>query len=104
MQYVGSTMIRFRLRFNNHKSRLKAHSKLSKNDKKKNDLVYRHFYTRGHHGLRDLEIKLIDRVSNDSDLIDKEGQWAYKLRGFRPHGLNESDFFFSQNRAARARR
>ena len=98
MQYVGSTMTRFRLRFNNHKSRLKAHSKLSGNDKKKDDLVYRHFYTQGHNGLKDLEIKLIDRVSNDSDLIDKEGQWAYKLRCFRPHGLRWLRCYFGRIR------
>jgi len=48
------------------------------------------------YGLEDVNIKLIDRVSDESALLDKEGQWAYRLRCIKPQGLNRSDFFFSQ--------
>ena len=41
-------------------------------------------------------IDLIDRVSDESALLDKEGQWAYRLRCIKPQGLNGSDFFFRQ--------
>ena len=50
-QYVGSTTTKFRVRFNNNKSRLRAHSRMSAVDKVNDDLVCRHFYSHGHHGL-----------------------------------------------------
>ena len=103
LQYVGSTTtnLKFRLRFNNHKSRLRAHSKMSAANKDKDDAIYKHFHSDGHHGLPD--VHLIDKVNAKEDLIAKEGQWAYRLRSLRPQGLNESDFFFSQNRGERIR-
>ena len=97
-QYVGSTTTKFRLRFNNHKSRLRAHSRMSAVNKESNNLIYKQFYSHGHHGLQDVSIQLIDKVSAKDDLLAKEGQWAYPLRSLKPNGLNESVFFFSQNR------
>ena len=75
-QYVGSTLTKFRLRFNNQKSRLRAHVKLSDCNEERDDLLYKQF---------------------------EEGQWAYRLRHLKPHGLNESDFSFNQNRATRVK-
>ena len=93
-QYVGSTTTKFRLRFNNHKARFRAHSRLSFEGRNKDDLLYRHFFGPGHHGLEDVSIQLIDRVSGEeSALRDKEGQWAYRLNCIQPQGLNISDFF-----------
>ena len=58
----------------------------------------------GHHGLEDVSIQLIDRVSGEeSALRDKEGQWAYRLNCIQPQGLNISDFFYNQNRSTRSR-
>ena len=103
-QYVGSTTTKFRLRFNNHKARFRAHSRLSFEGRNKDDLLYRHFFGPGHHGLEDVSIQLIDRVSGEeSALRDKEGQWAYRLNCIQPQGLNISDFFYSQNRSTRSR-
>ena len=79
-QYVGSTTTKFRLRFNNHKSRLRAHSRMLAVDKESDDLVYRHFYSLGHHGLSDVRIQLIDKVNDKDDLLAKEGQWVYLLK------------------------
>ena len=42
-QYVGSTITKFKTRFNNHKSRLIAHQRLTTSDKALDDLIYRHF-------------------------------------------------------------
>ena len=96
--------VRFRLRFNNHKARFRAHSRLSFEGRNKDDLLYRHFFGPGHHGLEDVSIQLIDRVSGEeSALRDKEGQWAYRLNCIQPQGLNISDFFYSQNRSTRSR-
>ena len=103
LQYVGSTTTKFRLRFNNHKSRLRAHSKMSAANKGKDDTIYKHFHSDEHQGLRDIEVHLIDKVNEKDNLLAKEGQWAYRLRSVRPEGLNESDFFFSQNRGERTR-
>ena len=69
-----STTTKFRLRFNNHKARFRAHSRLSFEGRNKDDLLYRHFFGPGHHGLEDVSIQLIDRVSGEeSALRDKEG-------------------------------
>ena len=64
------------------------------NDKSRDDLIYQHFHGPAHSGIKDLHIQLIDR--DEKDLLDREGQWAYRLKSVKPHGLNESDFFFSQ--------
>ena len=37
-------------------------------------------------------------------LLDKEGQWAYRLGCKKPHCLNDIDFFYSQNGHARVGR
>ena len=98
MQYVGSTSTKFRLRFNNHKSRLRAHSRKSNIDKESNDFIYKHF-----HGVRDVSVQIIDKVHNYEKLFIKEGEWAYRLQALKPEGLNDSDFFYSQNRVMRNR-
>ena len=67
-QYIGSTTSKFRLRFSNHKARFRAHSRLSFEVKNKDDLLYRHFSGRGHFGLEDVIIQLIDRVSGKNQL------------------------------------
>lgn len=36
-------------------------------------------------------------MKDERDLLDKEGQWAYRLGCIRPHCLNDSDFFYSEN-------
>ena len=96
LQYVGSTTTKLRLRFNNHKSRLRAHAKMSAANRGGDDLIYKHFNNHGHHGLQDVSIKLIDRVKAKEDLIAKEGQLAYRLHSLKPDGLNDSDFFLDR--------
>ena len=69
-------------------------------NKDKDDTIYKDFHSDEHHGLHNIEtctpdlIKLMQRIN----LLAKEVQWAYGLRSVRPEGLNERDFFFSQNR------
>ena len=76
---------------------------MSAANKGKDDSIYKHFYSDEHHGLRDIEVHLIDKVNEKDNLLAKEGKWAYRLRSIGPEGLNESDFFFSQNRGERTR-
>ena len=47
----------------------------------------------GHHGLEDIQIQFIDRVSNEERLRDGEGQWAYRLNSLSPYGFKEDVFF-----------
>ena len=100
---MGSTITSFRLRFNNQKSRVNFHTKASDSNKDKDDLIYKHFYSKGHHCVSDIEVMLIDRVFGEEQLRDKEGQWAYRLRTVAPDGLNLNDFFYLKNRRSRAR-
>ena len=67
------------------------------------DLIYKHICSYGHHGIRDVEVTLIDRVDNEEELREKEGQWADRLKTLAPDGLNANDFFYSQNRRTRVR-
>ena len=97
MQYVGSTITKFRTRFNNHKSRLNAHKRLTTENKVKDDCIYRHFNQPDHQGLADVRVRLIDKCRNVTVLRDREAQWAYRLRSIHPLGLNSDDFFCSRN-------
>ena len=50
--------------FNNHKSRLNSHVKLTAENRVKDDIIYKHFNHPDHQGLRDVRIQLIDKGSN----------------------------------------
>ena len=89
--------------FYNYIAPLNFHSKASDSAMDKNDLIYKHFSSEGHHGVSDIEVMLLDRVFVEEQLRDKEGQWAYRLRTVAPDGRNSNDFFYSQNRRSRAR-
>ena len=97
MQYVGSTINKFRIRFNNHKSRLNSHVKLTAENRVKDDIIYKHFNQPDHRGLKDVRIQLVDKGSNERSLREREAQWAYRLRTIYPSGLNSDDFFCSRN-------
>ena len=101
LQYVGSTITKFRLRFDNHKSRIRKHEMLGQAEELADDLLYRHFGSGGHSGLSDVKIQLIDRFDGEEQLREKEGQWAYRLKTLVPNGLKDNDFFFVQNRRSR---
>ena len=68
IQYVGSTTTNFRSRFNNHRSRINAHLKLSSENKRNDDFLYQHFHSSGHLGLSHLTIQLIDRAMGEREL------------------------------------
>ena len=97
MQYVGSTITKFRTRFNNHKPGLNAHRRLAAENKTKDEFIYRHFNQPDHQGLTDVRVRLIDKCYNEARLRDREAQWAYRLRSIHPQGLNSDDFFGSRN-------
>ena len=68
IQYVGPTTTNFRFRFNNNKSRINAHLKLSSENKRNDDFLYQHFHSSRHLGLSHLSIQLIDRAMGEREL------------------------------------
>ena len=96
LQYIGSTRAKFRLKFNNHKSSLGAHSSESTVDRECNDFICRHFHGPEYRGLQDVGIRIISGVRTEDGLVVKEGEWAYSLQTLRPDGLNDGNFFYSQ--------
>lgn len=58
------------------------------------DIIYNYFHGPRHHCLQDVSIQLIDKVNGREKLVERESQWAYRLRSLRPEGLNDSDVFF----------
>ena len=85
----------------NHKSRIRRHERMGPAERERDDILYQHFWSEGHNGLSDMRIQLIDRVNGEEQLREKEGQWAYRLNTLDPHGLNDNDFFFVQNKRSR---
>ena len=63
------------LGYNNHKSRLRAHSKMSAANKDKGYTIFKHFHSDEHHVLPDIEVHVIDKVNAKDNLLAKEGQW-----------------------------
>ena len=82
MHYVGSTITKFRTKFNNHKSRLNAHRRLTTENKAKDECTYRHFNQPDHQGLTDVRVRLIYKCHNEE-----------MLRNRRPSGLTDFDQF-----------
>ena len=88
LQYVGYITL-FRLCFNNHKNG--------------DDLIYKQFCLKGHRGMSDIEVMLIERVFEEQ-LKDRGPVGLYRLRTVAPDERNSNHFFYSQNRRKRARK
>ena len=93
MQYVGSTINKFRIRFNNHKSRLNSHVKLTAENRVKDDIIYKHFNQRDHRGLKDVRIQLVDKGSNERSLRERAGGVRHGPQ--RVMGKNITDVHFT---------
>ena len=77
LQYVGSTVTKFRLRSNNHKARMKRHGRLNGTEQEKDDFLYKHFCGDGHEWLEGCQ-----------DSIDRSREWTGRTEGQRrPMGL-----------------
>ena len=89
-QYVGSTITKFRTRFNNYKMADKYYNG-DKRDKVKQLLFHEHFSQSDHHRVDDWSVTLIDQACNKATVRRKESFWQYKLDTFIPKGLNTRD-------------
>ena len=96
-QYVGSTITKFRERFNNYKSqfrkyferRVQGHPNPGEGISQAG--LFEHFCSLGHHGIDDWSFKLIDQADTFERLRERESFWQYKLNSFIPHGLNDRE-------------
>ena len=85
LQYVGSTVDRFRLRWNNYKCLQRI---ASKGGISKQNYFHQHFLSENHHGLlEDCEIRLIDKT-DPSDPTRREFLSMRKLKTLAPLDLN----------------
>ena len=85
-QYVGSSVAKFKLRFNQYKSYIKLYGagrKIFKQEK-----LIQHFYSEDHNGTnQDSHVKIID-FCDPNDQEKHENFWMNKLRTLYPEGLN----------------
>ena len=97
-QYVGSTVTKFRIRFNNHKSRIRNFVKTADDDSFR---LYEHF--NAHSSTLDscLSVQFLEQSNNEESLRTAETQWIWKLKSVFPRGLNVNDGFCSQLRHKR---
>ena len=87
LQYVGSTIRKFRLRHNVYRSSQNLHT----TKKVKQQQFHEHFSQPGHLRWADFDIMLIDQGNSTADTRKREMFWQYKLNTFIPEGLNDRD-------------
>ena len=85
-QYVGSTCTPVRLRFNNYKA---CSRKINSGASIPEAEFFRHFTEEGHQGfLKDISVKIIDRLTGGGGNRMRESFWQYRLDCFARKGLN----------------
>ena len=85
IQYTGSTVDKFRLRWNNYKS---CQRNAANGGTPNQNYFHQHFLSEGHNGLQsDCEIILIDKT-DPTDPTRREYFWMRKLKTVAPFGLN----------------
>ena len=100
VQYIGSTITKFRERFNNYKAQFRKYLK-RKNEGSSNPgegisqaNLFEHFCSSDHNGIDDWSFQLIDQSENLVRLRERESFWQHRLNSFVPHGLNEREVPF----------
>ena len=85
-QYTGSTVTKFRSRFNHYKSDLKLHGRGRGGFFQ--EMKMEHFFNHGHNGsYKDMMVEIKD-FGNLYDQEKCEDFWMEKLRTLYPEGLN----------------
>ena len=85
LQYVGSTVDRFRLGWNNYKCSQRV---ALEGGTLKQNYFHQHFLSEEHQGLlENCRITLIDKTDS-SNPTRREFFWMYKINNFAPLGLN----------------
>ena len=89
--YVGKAKTKFRLRFDNYKSKHQSFQKGKQN------VPQKRFYLQDcHKSVDDWKVTLFEKCQTHKQLKERETFWQRKLKTFYPLGLNEkAEFFFS---------
>ena len=87
--YVGKAKTKFRLRFNNYKSKHRSFRKGKQNVPQKR--FHSHYVQDCHKGIDDWEVTLFENCETHKQLKERETLWQHKLRTFYPLGLNEKE-------------
>ena len=100
IQYIGSTITKFRERFNNYKAQFRKYLKRKKDfhqnpgDGISHANLFEHFCSDDHKEMEDWSFLLIDQSDSLERLRQREFFWQHKLNCFIPHGLNEREVSF----------
>ena len=98
-QNCGSTLTKFRTRFNNYKTKFKKYQEgfynktLDKGTIIQQASFHKHFCQEDHNGVSDWSVRLIDQADDERSLRVKESFWQHKLNTFVPNGLNEKEVY-----------
>ena len=86
IQYVGTTITRFRDRFNQYKSNINLYSQGRRGLMQ--ERVISHFFEQNHnHTYLDIEVQVIDHC-DPNDKERREEFWIFTLQTLQPNGLN----------------
>ena len=97
LQYIGSTINKFRERFNNYKAQFRKFLKRKKDghlnpgDGISQANLFEHFCSENHNDMEDWSFQLIDQSDSLERLRERESFWQHKLNCFIPNGLNERE-------------
>ena len=87
--YVGNAKTKFRLQFNNYKSKHRSFRKGKQNVPQKR--FHSHFVQDCHKGIGDWEVILFEKCETHKKLKERETFWQHKLKTFYPFSLNEKE-------------
>ena len=87
--YVGKAKTKFRLRFNNYKSKHRSFQKRKQNVPQKR--FYPHSVQDCHKSIDDWEVTLFEKCETHKQLKERETFWQHKLKTFYPLDLNEKE-------------
>ena len=87
--YVGEVKTKFRLRFDNYKSKHRAFRK--GNQKVPQKLFLSHYCLDGHSSIEDWDFVIFEQCKTDTQLKEREAFWEHRLKTFCTIGLNEKE-------------
>ena len=87
--YVGKAKTKFRLRFNNYKSKHRSFRKGKLNIPQK--LFHSYYIHDCSRDIDDWEEMLFEKCETDKQLKERETFWQHKLKTFYPLGINERE-------------
>ena len=88
--YVGKAYTKFRLRFNNYKSKHRSFRK-GNNKKVPQKRFHNHYSQHDHEGINNWSFTLIEKCDTHEQLKRRETFWQHRLKTFYPSGLNERE-------------